>query len=77
MKRSFPLCVEQLEDRCVPAVDPVFQAVAPPLPVPPNTTMMIDPGLIHPHSLPAPNPTQANITVARIFIMPIGNPFMP
>jgi hypothetical protein len=77
VKRSFPLCVEQLEDRCVPAVDPVLQAVAPAPALLPNTTLMIDPGLIHPDSQPAPRPTQGHIPVVRVIMLPIGNAFMP
>jgi hypothetical protein len=77
VKRSSPLCVELLEDRCVPAVDLLLHAVAPALAVAPPTTFVIDPGLINPNSPPVQTAPPANYTVPALIILPIASPFMP
>src|SRR5262245_4867898 len=64
VKSSSPLCVELLEDRCVPAV-------------PPPTTFVIDPALINPNSPPVQMAPPADITMPVIIYMPIAGPFMP
>lgn len=79
MKRSSPLRVEQLEDRCVPATDLLAQTTASLVVVAPATSYVIDPPLIDPNlpgSDPAPPPTNdGSLPFDPGLIPPIAPPF--
>lgn len=74
MKRSIPLRVELLEDRCVPTVDTTTSLL-----LDPTTTTtdsyVIDPPLIDPNAAPAPSDTTTDTQpLPTDLIPPITSP---
>jgi hypothetical protein len=76
MSRSFSLRVEVLEDRCVPAADPLLQTIPVAVP-PPPPTYVIDTPLIDPNAAPTPQtpPPATTPSLPTDIIPPIPAPF--
>ncbi len=82
MKRSSPLRVDQLEDRCVPATDVLAQTTAPLVAVQtavlkPDTSFVIDPPLIDPNAPGTSQPPPSNSGTSPFdgWMPPIAPPF--
>ena len=78
MKRSYPLRVDRLEDRCVPNAD--MTGVEPPADPtqPDDTQFVIDVYLVDPDAPPPPVKTDSNPegwTPPEEIVPPVGDPF--